>query len=369
MSGRCINAQGHLQAESQLGASWSWAPDEWSWTPTEGPLEARLGPPPQYARINVSTEPVPPPERYEFWREIVWPDWDGDRPTAAQRRDFRAAAQGLFCGARTLVTFESDPTSGGRARPAASAQGGALHVGLILSGERLSQAEDDVRHRAQAGDLYAYDPDRAAQVAWPRRHRGVNLMIPRMALDRIFGPDIPPATVLLAALSQSALAPLVAAQFRLLAQQAPLFNDQEAEAALGGTIELILAGLRSGGASLVLDDGASAGATLLIAARRYIEIHLSDRDLEANRIAAALGCSRATLYRAFAECGLTVLEAIRDVRLVRFRHLLRSQPATASIAAAAAQCGLGDPRTVRRLFKTAFGLSPQDFRAAGGQAH
>lgn len=368
MSGRSINTQGHSQAEAQLGASWSWAPDEWSWMPTEGPLKARLGPPPKYARLEVTTAPVPPPERYAFWREIVWPDWDDDRPTAAQRRDFRAAAQGLFCGERTLVTFESDPTSGGRARPPASEQGGALHVGLILSGERLSEAEGDGPHRAQAGDLYAYDPDRAAQVRWPRRHRGVNLMIPRVALTQIFGHDVPPATALLAALSQSALAPLVAVQFRLMAQQASLFNDSEAEAAVGGTVELILAGLRSAHSTTARDDSAPAAA-LLLAARRYIENHLAERDLDAGRIAAALGCSRATLYRIFAEHDLTVSEAIRDVRLVRFRHLLRSQPSTASIAAAAARCGLGDPRHVRRQFKAVFGLSPKDFRATAGREH
>jgi AraC-like DNA-binding protein len=314
--------------------------------------------------MSVDTDGVPPPERYEFWRSIVWPDWDGDAPTAAQRRDFRARAQGLFCGARTLVLFESDATSGGRAQPPPVDRGGALHLGLVLSGQRLSQTGRDRPHVAQAGDLYAYDPDQDAKVAWPRRHRGVNVMIPRVALNEIFGADIPPPTVLLGALSRSALAPLVTAQFRLLARQAPHFNDLEAETALGGVIDLILTGLRSG-RSAPAEVAIPGDTALLAAARRYIDIHLSDRDLDAGRIAQALGCSRATLYRAFAARDLTVGDAIRDSRLGRFREALR-RGRTVSIAAAAAQCGLNDARTARRLFKTAYGLSPREFQTAGG---
>jgi AraC family transcriptional activator of tynA and feaB len=359
--------RGRWDRDDEAGASWSWGPHEWNWTPTREPLGQRLNAAPKYARMSVTTDPVPPAERYEFWRGIVWPDWNGDPPTAAQRRDFRARAQGLFCGARTLVLFESDATSGGRARPPPSARGGAIHVGLVLSGQRLSQTDRDRPHLAQAGDLYAYDPDRDAKVAWPRRHRGVNVMIPRAALDEIFGAEIPPPTVLLDALSRSALAPMITAQFRLLARQAPHFNDVEAEAALGGTIDLIVAGLCSGGSQAASEAAASGDPTLLVAAQRYIDIHLSERDLDAARLAQALGCSRSTLYRAFAARELTIGGAIRDIRLGRFREALR-RGSIVSIAVAAAQCGLTDARTARRLFKAAYGLSPRDFQAAAGSA-
>lgn len=349
----------------EAGASWSWGPDEWRWTPSQEPLGHQLATAPSYARMSVTTDPVPPPERYEFWRSIVWPDWDGDAPTAAQRRDFRAQAQALFCGARTLVVFESDATSGGRAQPPPGERGGALHVGLVLSGQRISQTARDQTHLAQAGDLYAYDPDRDAEVRWPRRHRGVNVMIPRASLNAIFGGDIPTPTVLLDALSRSALGPLITAQLRLLARQAPHLNDLEAEAALGGVVELILAGLRSGRSASASANAASDDTALLAAARRYMDIHLSERDLDAVRIAQALGCSRATLYRAFAARDLTVGGAIRDFRLSRFRELLR-RGTTGGIAAAAAECGLPDSRTARRLFKAAYGLSPRDFQSAAG---
>ena len=199
--------RGDFGADAAAGASWSWSRDEWSWTPTAEPLQRAFGDPPAYARLSVSTAPVPAPERYEFWRRIVWPDWDSDEPTPAQRRDFRGQAEGLFCGSRTLATFESDATSGGRRKPPPQERGGAIHLGLVLGGERLSEASGDRSHRARVGDLYAYDPDRDARVAWPHRHRGVDLAIPREALERIFGADIPLPTELLAALAGSALAP------------------------------------------------------------------------------------------------------------------------------------------------------------------
>lgn len=347
----------------EVGASWSWAPHEWTWMPVQEPLGKRLDAAPRYARMSVTTDPVPPQERYEFWRGIVWPDWDSAPPTKSQQRDFRAHAQGLFCGARTLVLFDSDAASGGRARPPPNERGGALHVGLVLAGERLSETRHDRPHRAQAGDLYAYDPDQDARVDWPRRHTGVNLMMPRASLEEIYGEKIPPPTELLDALSRSALAPLVAGQFRLLALQAPHFNDLEAEAAIVGTIDLILAALRSGRPDAVVDEAASGEMALVAAARRYIDIHLSEPDLDAARIAHALGCSRATLYRAFAVRSLTVGDAIRDIRLGRFREALRVGSTTAGIAAAAARCGLTNARTARRLFKAAYGLSPRDFQS------
>src|SRR5690606_41963770 len=89
------------------------------------------------------------------------------------------------------------------------------------------------------------------------------------------------------------------------------------------------------------EEGAAGGRrALCLAAQRYIDPNLSRPALDAATLALAIGCSRATLYRAFADHGLTVVGYIREQRLQKFHRLLKTAAKGGPIAVLAEQCRL-----------------------------
>lgn len=156
---------------------------------------------------------------------------------------------------------------------------------------------------------------------------------------------------------------------RILAELSP----REQMAALGATEALALTILEAVLSSAsdpagVWDGGESPDPrrlALFTAAQRYIDRHLAHPSLDAATITQALGCSRSTLYRAFADRGLGISGYIREQRLQRFRALLQRAHPAIPIADLAARCGLYDAPNLSRLFRARFGMSPSEFRAGG----
>lgn|GEM_PF-6515870 len=87
-------------------------------------------------------------------------------------------------------------------------------------------------------------------------------------------------------------------------------------------------------------------------------------NLAAKSLASLLNLSRATLYRAFHERGLTVAGYIREVRLQEAKRRLESSTPDMPVAAIAEACGFPDPNHFRRLFRERFGMSPSEVRDA-----
>jgi AraC family transcriptional activator of tynA and feaB len=96
------------------------------------------------------------------------------------------------------------------------------------------------------------------------------------------------------------------------------------------------------------------------AACRYIQIHLGESDLTAASIAHALGCSRAHLYRVFAQHEQGIGEVVRAGRLER--AALLASPAALPVEQVAAACGFASPSAFTRSFHDWSGLTPTAFR-------
>src|SRR5690606_30514628 len=99
-----------------------------------------------------------------------------------------------------------------------------------------------------------------------------------------------------------------------------------------------------------------------VAAKRYIDAHLADPQLGVLGIAGALGCSRATLYRAFSERDVSLANYIKEARLSRAAQLLRKGAAPETLSKLAHDCGFTNADHFRREFRRRFGLSPSEFR-------
>ena len=97
-------------------------------------------------------------------------------------------------------------------------------------------------------------------------------------------------------------------------------------------------------------------------AEAFIDAHLGNPLLDADAVAAGLGLSRSTLYRAFAPVD-GVARRITARRLERLRAALRRPSETRSVASLSFDLGFASESHCGRAFKAAFGVAPGQFRA------
>lgn len=307
--------------------------------------------------IAISTAGIAETESYDFWRDQAFSDFEPDPVTPQERLAFRARAQGLCSAQADFFLTDSGAVSGGRDRRNIEQDGlDSLSIGLVLKGQRRSEQTDDQAALVRPGELFAYDAAQSGRVAWTA-HKSIYLVIRRPDAATALG-DIPAPAQMMQRLARSPMRHVVADQFRLLARHMHELNPSQQAFVLDQTVQLTLFALARTSESVPV----AGEAAYLSAALRFIDLNLANPYLDAARIAAALNCSRATLYRAFALEGTGVAEAIRDARLDRARFLIETTP-TRAISAIALECGLLDTVNFSRQFRRRFGLSPSDARA------
>jgi AraC-like DNA-binding protein len=107
--------------------------------------------------------------------------------------------------------------------------------------------------------------------------------------------------------------------------------------------------------------GPAAGARAAEQARQLIRARAAD-DLTSAELAAAAGCSRFALHRAFvAAYGMTPGDYQRQLRLRSARRLIA---AGSPISEAAAQAGFADQSHLTRWFSRYYGVTPGGYRRA-----
>lgn len=337
----------------------------WRWNPGQGPWRKEFGGPKGSVYFEVSCDHVEPRETYDYWREHAFKNFEPDVPSAEQKSNFRAKAKAFYVPRGELFTYQSDAISGRRSRRQARADSGSsIDIGLILSGLRHAEVDDghDARHSTGAGSFFVYDPMRPIRIHW-QTHAGLHLTLRRTDVAAALGGNIPPTHILGNMLNTSRLALYLRMQLRLLAQDLPTLSLVERSYLLNNALDLLFATLRTVSAGDHGADAAPAGE-VFAAARRCIESRLSDPNLHADEIAAAIGCSRSTLYRAFAERQLAVADYVREQRFKLFLHLLRQAPEHVTITAIAHRCGFSDVNSFGKAFKQRFGMSPRTARRA-----
>lgn len=169
------------------------------------------------------------------------------------------------------------------------------------------------------------------------------------------------------------LATYLRAQMLLLARLAPALSREESIAMLLATVELAAtlwrarpetapASAATAASPHAGDPAPPASARIYRAALAHIAAHLSDPALTAGHLARALGCSRPTLYRAFAAHGTTVAARLLDARMAHARALLDAEGETAKLAGIAFDCGYADVSAFIRAFRRAHGVTPGQWR-------
>lgn len=110
-------------------------------------------------------------------------------------------------------------------------------------------------------------------------------------------------------------------------------------------------------------DLTGAGDPLLRRAKEHIEECLGDLALRPDEVAAAINVSTRTLNRLFEAGGISVSSWIRRRRLERCRETLADPRAgQLTISSIGSQWGMCDAAHFSRTFKTAYGVTPREFR-------
>ncbi|MFC4589650.1 AraC-like ligand-binding domain-containing protein [Sphaerisporangium corydalis] len=308
------------------------------------------------------TANVPSRDRRDFWRSVVS---DAFVPLEASfpagQDSFQGRLSGGSLGALKIYSVDADAHVAHRtSRLVTASPGDCYKLGLqVDGGSVLSQ---DGREAVLApGDFSVYDTTRPYTLAFGQRSRFLVLIFPRAMLG------LPPDSVgRLTATTISGTSGLGGALSPFLLQIGRLSGEMEGLRGVrlaGNVLDLLTTAIAD--RLEVAADPESATRALFLRVTAFIEARLGDGGLAPGDIAAAHHISTRYLHKLFHAEGTTVSTWIRDRRLEHCGHDLRDPLlATRSVSAIAAKWGYFDASHFSRIFKTAFGTSPRDYRCA-----
>ncbi len=304
---------------------------------------------------------LPEGQRFDFWKaaleqafvplEVTRP---GDGP------DFRGRLDGVDLGALRVCEVRAEPHTALRTRRlVAAAPSGCYKLGLLLRGSAVL-IQDGRDATLTPGDFVLYDTDRPYTLGFACEHRMLILVFPRDLLGlpaqhvaRLTATTMPGA--------RGGLAGLIPP---FLSQVADVVDQVGGRAAIrlsGNVLDLLTTVLAER-----LDrpaDPDSAHRALMSQITVFIEEHLGSPDLSPQTIAAAHHISLRQLHKLFQSTGGTVGGWIRQRRLERCCRDLRDPDlADRPVAAIGARWGYPDPAHFSRVFKSAYGVGPRDYR-------
>lgn len=265
---------------------------------------------------------------------------------------FRASGEASIVRDVEAHAFRISALEGERTRRQLLSDGHAnISIGLVLCGVRHAQSDGDIMVSARGGAVFAYDAARPTRMHWSDGS-GVSIMIRRPMAERLFGPNMPPPSVLGGIMQASPLFDHWQARMLDMARLPP-----ELSAVNRGFLLVQLHSLTC----FMLQQADPGPRSLKAAAMALIDQHLHDPRLSPDWLAGKLGCSRATLYRAFATTGRGVADLIADRRYERAWQQLVGNPG-ASISEVAMACGLYDTVNFSRGFRRRHGMTPSEAR-------
>ena len=313
--------------------------------------------------VRLDTDDVPIDTRVERWESAV-----ADQLLPLRGRPGGSAFRArMVAGTMGVVrVVEASTPAGECARPASLIDDALLEwnaVDVVDTG-RVVVEQGGRQAELAAGDIAFVDLSRPVRYAATTATH-VSVLFPRAMLP-LRGAELTALTGARIPGNRGA-----GALMSTLARQLPRHLDDQdpavasrLSASIVDLIAVALAGHTGAGRPLPAPTRQRA---LLRQAYAYIDAHLDEPGLSPAVVAAWLHISDRYLHRLFEPEATTVAEWIRQQRLDRCRRDLRdprhrNRPA----AAIAGRHGLPDAAHFSRIFKTAYGMTPAEYRARSG---
>lgn len=233
-------------------------------------------------------------------------------------------------------------------------------VSLMLAGTGLL-IQDDREAVLQAGDLAVYDTDRPYSLVFDQDFRTMVVMFPKHLIS--LPSDMIGQLTAVRISGKEGLGGMVAPYLTQLAGNLDQLAGTTGARLAHSALDLVTTVFTR---ELGLDEAsADPHRALVQRIRSHIDRNLASTDLGPASIASAHFISTRHLHGLFQEQGVTVSTWIRTRRLEQCRRdLLDPMLADRPVAAVAARWGFVDAAHFSRAFKTAFGVSPSEYRAA-----
>ena len=232
-------------------------------------------------------------------------------------------------------------------------------LGLQLGGCCLL-TQDGREASLTPGDFAIYDTSRPYAMSFDGPYRQLVLMLPRQQL-RLPDNKIREITAR-RVLGGHGVGALLSALLRQLANQLDEL-DRQGSVRLADNIVDLLATVYAEELDLTAPGAPTSRRPLMLSIMSYIERHLAQPDLNPTRIAAAHYISTRYLHKLFHEESTTVAGWVRERRLEHCRHDLRDPLlADRPVGVIAAGRGFVDPAHFSRVFRAAYGTTPQEYR-------
>ncbi|MEJ2001747.1 MAG: AraC family transcriptional regulator [Maritimibacter sp.] len=311
--------------------------------------------------LQFDTAMVRPRERFEFWRSL--------HPQAKldplEREDAAAfdARIGYFVGADGMM-FGHDEVHDNFIANFAQPQGDFLMFSSTVAGTaNIEVSGSDGLHVAAGSAPVAIDVSRPVRVTCHGFDQLV-LMVPLPLLRRELCSDKWPPKAGLSPIAAQRLTPFLLAQMQQMAQIGASLSAPELQAAMQALKALVIGVLEQAEPGEITRAEGLPDDSIHVAAQQYIALNFARTDLSAERIAMAVGCSRAKLFRVFEEHGETLGTVIRTKRLALAKQLLPAEP-DMPVKLVAHRCGYRSVEAFTRAFRAEFDMTPGEYRHIG----
>ncbi|MDG4858261.1 helix-turn-helix domain-containing protein [Streptomyces sp. T-3] len=319
---------------------------------------------------ELRTELLPPRERFPTWREHLVRDQAPLEVRTSHASDFRATLRHLRLGAIEVAGVSCPPVKLFRTARAASLEDPAHYSLTLPLRGTVTMTSAGRAATLRPGDLVLKDAAQSFSMEGDADQDAEELVsavvvtIPRPLLP--LRPEQAGPLVSTRIPGDWAMTSLLSRYLQELIRHAGRYRAADTARLAGATTDLIASLLAHAVDTVDAPPVAAPEAHRDALQRRihaYIQRHLGEPDLTPDSVAAAQRISLRYLHQLFQDQGLTVAAWIRRSRLERCRRELEDPAAfTTPIRAIAARWGLPDAAHFSRLFRSAYGISPSDYR-------
>lgn len=312
----------------------------------------------------VSAEDLPAEDRFDFWQAVTSRAIYPVHLRSNHAADFQAKLRLVDLDGLQASLVECPPVEAFRtAKLISSANPDLYQLSLSVRGHATNEHNRKVAVMGP-GDMVLCDssqpfratlgqgsgPQRVVLVSFPR----ALLPLPENRVGQLVGTRIS---------GGKGMAGLLSHYLLELTTRTGEYQDSDLSRLGTITMDLLAATVAQESNAQCLLPPETHKQTLLVRVKAFIQQHLGEPDLTPETVAAAHGVSVRSLHRLFQEHRTTVAKWIREQRLERCRRdLADAALRTHKIHWIAARWGFPDATHFSRAFRTAYGMSPNEYR-------